>query len=61
MVWKGCSKGPQRPPSLFKSVGKAARNRWSSAAAAAEITQVKLVAGNEGPPQNSFISSFLGT
>lgn len=58
MVQKGCSKGPPSP-SLFKSVGKAARNRCP--AAAAEITQVKPVAGNKGPPQNSFISSFLGT
>lgn len=60
MVQKGSSKGPQSPLSLFKAVSKAARNRCPSVAAV-EITQVKLVAGNKGFPQNSFISSFLGT
>lgn len=60
MARKGWSKGPHSPPSLFKSVSKAARNRCPSAAAA-EITQVKLVAGNKGLPQNSFISSLPGT
>lgn len=58
MVRKGCSKGPQSPLSSVKSVSKAARNSCPSAA---EITQVKLVAGNKGFPQNSFISSFPGT
>lgn len=53
-------KGPQSPRSLFKSVSKAARNRCPSAAAA-EITPVKLVAGNKRFPQNSFISNFLDT
>lgn len=60
VVQKGCSKVPQSPQSLFKPASKAARNRCPCAAAAG-ITQFKLVAGNKGFPQKSFTSSFLGT
>lgn len=60
--WKGCLQVATRSAWLYLrlSVQQLGADARHGSAAAAEITQVKLVAGNKGLPQNSFRSSFPG-